>query len=71
VRELLFHKYLPLFVTVGYPIQLQGGATIKFEHLFTAHIEIGRPIDFLNKMMFIGEGVRKPTKVEVTLYQIL
>lgn len=27
--------------------------------------------DFLNRMMFIGEGVRKPTKVEVTFYQIL
>ncbi|MED3717865.1 DUF3237 domain-containing protein [Geobacillus thermodenitrificans] len=27
--------------------------------------------DFLNKMIFIGEGIRKPTKVEIAFYQIL
>ncbi|WP_255396858.1 DUF3237 domain-containing protein [Geobacillus sp. 46C-IIa] len=26
--------------------------------------------DFLNKMMFVGEGIRKPTEVEVAFYQV-
>ncbi|ADU93864.1 DUF3237 domain-containing protein [Geobacillus sp. G4] len=31
-------------------------------------VQSGR-YDFLNKMVFVGEGIRKPTEVEITFYQ--
>jgi hypothetical protein len=34
--------------------------------------EVGnKKYDFLNKMIFVGEGIRKPSEVQVAFYQIL